>query len=500
MNNITSTRLGQVSYSHYFLKYCIAFGFVFMVGVMTANVEAQMRLPWGSDKTTIAKPLDFTAIVEQSKPAVVKVIGIRKVKERQQQYPPGFENMPEMFRRHFFGAPQPQPRNREKQALGSGFIITNDGYIVTNEHVIARADEIIVRLGDRREFNATLVGVDKRSDIALLKIELKNLPIIKFGDSDDVQEGQWVIAIGSPFGLDFSVSAGIVSAKGRSLPNDKNENYVPFIQSDVAINPGNSGGPLLNLEGEAIGVNSQIYTRDGGSLGISFTIPSSVVVNVVEQIRDKGFVSRGWLGIAFQEITSDLADSFDMGKPEGALVVRVIEDSPAEKAGLEAGDIIVAFNDVPIVLSGDLPHLIGNQTSGSKIKLDFLRDGKRSVAYPVLTSLDSDEEGSDKSGQITGSASRLGFRVEELTPQQRERYQINSGVIVSEISSGSLVDRAGISRGDVVLRVNGKQINSMRDFESLIKVEAGTALRLYILTRNGSYRYVGLRMPKSDAK
>lgn len=300
--------------------------------------------------TARAELPDFTPLVEQASPAVVNISTRQKLPDRAmargQLSIPDLEGLPPMFR-DFLERSIPQvPRNprgqqREAQSLGSGFIISNDGYILTNNHVVADADEILVRLSDRSEHKAKLVGADPRSDVAVLKIEAKNLPTLKLGDSNKLKVGEWVLAIGSPFGFDHSVTAGIVSAKGRSLPN---ESYVPFIQTDVAINPGNSGGPLLNLQGEVVGINSQIFTRSGGFMGLSFAIPIDVALNVADQLKKAGKVSRGWLGVVIQEVNKDLAESFGLDKPSGALVAQLVEDGPAAKGGLQVGDVILSLN------------------------------------------------------------------------------------------------------------------------------------------------------------
>ena len=282
---------------------------------------------------------DFATIVEETSPAVVKIIAQAKApspaaREQLEE----LEQLPDALRRFF--------QDREPQAprgggTGSGFIISKEGYIVTNHHVVAQADEVIVRLSDRREFDATVIGTDQRSDLALLQVDANDLPFLQLGKSSELKVGEWVLAIGSPFGLDYSVTAGIVSAKGRSLPTERGENYVPFIQTDVAINPGNSGGPLFNLQGEVVGVNSQIFTRSGGSIGLSFAIPAKVVKNIIEQLKVNGEVVRGWLGVSIQNVDRTLAESFDLDRPRGALVAQVGKDSPAERAGIESGDIIV---------------------------------------------------------------------------------------------------------------------------------------------------------------
>jgi serine protease Do len=288
--------------------------------------------------------------------------------------------MPDIFR-HFLTPQDPRSgqnfgQQPKTSSLGSGFIISSDGYILTNNHVVQGADEIVVRLSDRRELNAQLIGADERADLALLKVEATGLLSVELGNSDTLKAGEWVLAIGSPFGFDYSVTAGIVSALGRSLPN---ENYVPFIQTDVAINPGNSGGPLFNLEGQVIGINSQIYTRSGGFMGVSFAIPISVAMDVAEQLKDKGRVSRGWLGVVIQEVNKDLAESFGLNKASGALVAQLVPGSPAEVGGLLSGDIITAFNGQEINMSTDLPHRVGRVKPGAKARLDIVRNGKTKV-------------------------------------------------------------------------------------------------------------------------
>ncbi|MEQ8937246.1 MAG: trypsin-like peptidase domain-containing protein, partial [Gammaproteobacteria bacterium] len=299
---------------------------------------------------TFARELpDFTSLVDENSAAVVNISTSSK-RPMANGMPPGFnlpdipENSPfyEFFKKYFGDIPEGQGPSQERSSLGSGFIISKDGYVITNHHVIRDADEVIVRLNDRREFVADVIGSDERSDIAVIKIDASDLPVLKLGKADDLRVGEWVLAIGSPFGFDYSVTAGIVSAIGRSLPN---ENYVPFIQTDVAINPGNSGGPLFNLDGEVIGVNSQIYSRTGGFMGLSFAVPVDVVESVYKQLRDKGRVSRGWLGVLIQDVTRELAESFEMEHPHGALIAKVLDDGPAQMAGIEVGDIIIEYDN-----------------------------------------------------------------------------------------------------------------------------------------------------------
>ncbi|WP_312289333.1 Do family serine endopeptidase, partial [Stutzerimonas nitrititolerans] len=301
---------------------------------------------------------DFTPLVESASPAVVNISTKQKLPARGAgAHMPDLEGLPPIFREFFErsipGMPSDRDQQREAQSLGSGFIFSEDGYILTNNHVVADADEIIVRLPDRSELEAKLVGADPRTDVAVLKVEGKGLPTVQLGDSSKLKVGEWVLAIGSPFGFDHTVTAGIVSATGRSLPN---ESYVPFIQTDVAINPGNSGGPLFNLKGEVIGINSQIFTRSGGFMGLSFAIPIDVAMDVANQLRTDGKVSRGWLGVVIQEVNKDLAESFGLERPAGALVAQVMDGGPAAKGGLRVGDVILSLNDESIVMSADLPH------------------------------------------------------------------------------------------------------------------------------------------------
>ena len=343
-------------------------------------------LLWLVASSSLASSLpDFTKLVEENSAAVVNISTKQK---RSLRHPSikGFEmpDLPEdspfndLFRR-FFGegnGGEGHERQYDSRSLGSGFFISEDGYLLTNHHVAVDADEILVRLSDRREFVAEVVGTDKRSDIALLKIDADNLPVVKVGGSTDLKVGEWVLAIGSPFGFDHSVTQGIVSAKGRSLPSDS---YVPFIQTDVAINPGNSGGPLFNLDGQVVGVNSQIYSRTGGFMGLSFAIPIEMAMDVAEQLKTRGHVTRGWLGVLIQDVTRQLAESFGMDTPHGALVAKVLEGSPAEKAGIRVGDIIVSFDGKRIGNSSVLPPLVGATRIGRKVELKVIREGRRPV-------------------------------------------------------------------------------------------------------------------------
>jgi serine protease Do len=419
---------------------------------------------------------DFTQLVEQASPAVVNISTTQKLPERKvsDQQAPDLEGLPPMLR-EFFERGMPQQRaprgggQREAQSLGSGFIISPDGYILTNNHVITGADEIIVRLADRSELKAKLVGTDPRSDVALLKIDGKDLPVLKLGKSQDLKAGQWVVAIGSPFGFDHTVTQGIVSAIGRSLPN---ENYVPFIQTDVPINPGNSGGPLFNLNGEVVGINSQIYTRSGGFMGVSFAIPIDVAMDVSNQLKSGGKVSRGWLGVVIQEVNKDLAESFGLDKPAGALVAQIQDDGPAAKGGLQVGDVILSMNGQPIVMSADLPHLVGALKAGSKAKLEVIREGKRQNVELTVGAIPEegatlDALGNTKPG-AERSSNRLGIAVAELTDEQKKTFELKSGVVIKEVQDGPAA-LIGLQPGDVITHLNNQAIDTTKQFTDIAK-------------------------------
>ncbi|APU29617.1 DegQ family serine endoprotease [Pseudomonas chengduensis] len=430
-----------------------------------------VALLWGQSLLAQASLPDFTDLVEEASPAVVNISTRQKMPERAVAGQPGLpdlEGLPPMFR-EFFERSIPQiPRNpggrqREAQSLGSGFIISPDGYIMTNNHVVADADEIIVRLSDRSELEAKLIGADPRSDVALLKVEGKDLPVVRLGKADDLKVGEWVLAIGSPFGFDHSVTAGIVSAKGRNLPSDS---YVPFIQTDVAINPGNSGGPLFNLQGEVVGINSQIFTRSGGFMGLSFAIPMEVAMQVADQLKADGKVTRGWLGVVIQEVNKDLAESFGLDKPAGALVAQVLEDGPADKGGLQVGDVILSLDGKPIVMSADLPHLVGGLKPGEKAELDVVRDGSRKKLNVTVGTLPEEGQELASSGSAQGgerSNNRLGVTVVELTAEQKKGLDLKGGVVVKEVLNGPAA-MIGLRPGDVITHLNNQAIDSISAF------------------------------------
>lgn len=469
---------------------------------------------------------DFTELVEETSPSVVNIATIKHTRTNQygeiaERYNLPKE-VPEIFR-HFFDqfeqfgqgkgfggqAPFNQPPQSqspygqgqpkaEKSSLGSGFIISSDGYILTNNHVVQGADEIIVRLSDRRELDAELIGADERADLALLKVKATGLPEVEMGNSDKLKVGEWVLAIGSPFGFDYSVTAGIVSALGRSLPN---ESYVPFIQTDVAINPGNSGGPLFNLDGEVVGINSQIYTRSGGFMGVSFAIPISVAMDVAEQLKEKGKVSRGWLGVVIQEVNKELAESFGLRKAKGALVAQLLPGSPAEAGGLLSGDIITTFNGNEINLASDLPHHVGRVKPGSEAKLHIVRNGKTKIIKLEIGTLP------DENGQTLGSAwqnmpkpapqvNRLGVVVAELSGQQQRRQNgaTVSGVVVQKVNGGQDGALSGLMVGDVISMIHGEHIRSVADFNRIVELlPEGRSVPMQIV-RRGSTLFIPLRL------
>ena len=441
---------------------------------------------------SLAQLPDFTELVAEAGPAVVNISTTQKPQGRFGQYDLP-EGVPDIFR-HFFGVPQnprsiPRGNSQERASLGSGFIVSDDGYVLTNNHVIDGADHIFVRLNDRREFEAQLIGSDPSSDLAVLKIEAKNLPTVSIGDSEKLKVGEWVVAIGSPFGFDYSVTAGIVSAKGRSLPN---ENYVPFIQTDVAINPGNSGGPLFNLEGKVVGINSQIYTRSGGFMGLSFAIPMNVAMEVVEQLKETGTVTRGWLGVAIQEVDKDLAESFGLKKAAGALVSQVVPNGPADEAGVQNGDIITQFNGKEVILSSDLPHLVGRVRPGTQAKLKVVRHGKTKTLTVKIGALPQ-ESGVIANNRVPAKQeNRLGIEVVDLTDTQKKQWD-TEGVLVQNVSQGAGAN-AGLIQGDVITMIYSEMIRDMADFDRVVKqLPAGRLVPMRIV-RRGSPMFISIRV------
>ena len=438
---------------------------------------------------------DFTTIVQKNSGAVVKIMSTQKSPEMEGLPPDidprALEQMPEIFRHLFQYRGQPQ---RERQSMGSGFLVSADGYILTNHHVVDGADAVTVRLADRREFEARIVGSDKRSDIALLKVEARDLPVVSFGNTDELEVGEWVVAIGSPFGLDYSVTAGIVSARGRSLPSDGDTgNYVPFIQTDVAINPGNSGGPLFNLDGEVVGINSQIYTRSGGSIGLSFAIPISVAIDVMEQLKASGHVVRGWLGVGIQDVDRALAESFGLDKPAGALISQVEPGGPAEKAGVRVGDVVIEFDGQPVNESADLPHIVGMVKPGTRSAMKVIREGKKTDLRITVGELESaDDEGSVAQASATGG--RIGLVIDDLDQQQKAQLRINGGVVVREVARGKAGDRAGLRPGDVITLIGSESVRDAKRFGEIVAaLPSGTHVPVRLL-RGGQAGFVAIRI------
>lgn len=446
---------------------------------------------------------DFTELVESNSPSVVnistkqhKTLSNRLNKEFQMPELPEGSPFNEFFR-HFFGeglGQQQEPREYDARSLGSGFIISDDGYIMTNFHVVNGADEILVRLSDRREYLAKVIGMDKTSDVALLKIDAKGLPVAKIGTTSKLKVGEWVLAIGSPFGFDHSVTAGIVSAKGRSLPN---ENYVPFIQTDVAINPGNSGGPLFNLDGEVVGINSQIYSRTGGFMGLSFAIPIELAMNVVDQLRTRGHVTRGWLGVMIQDVTRELAESFGMKHPYGALVARVMPDSPSEKAGIEAGDVILKFNGTKLESSSMLQHLVGASRIDKPAEIELLRNGERKTVFVNIGELKGDLAQGDTEETIKQNAAPLGMNVVDLTRELREQHKIEGvkGVFVESVTPGA-AKNAGIEPGDVIQMINRVRVANLGEFKAALKGLPKGGNIAVLIHRGNASRFIVLQVPK----
>ena len=456
-------------------------------------------------KVAAAELPDFTVLVEQNSPAVVNISTTQKIK-RSQRMPHGFtipeipEGSPfgDLFR-HFFGEGDGNgevPEEFKTQSLGSGFIVDAAGYVVTNYHVIKDADEIIVKLSDRRELKAKVIGGDERSDMALLKIDADDLPVVKIGKSSTVKVGEWAMAIGSPFGFDHSVSVGVISAIGRNLPS---ENYVPFIQTDVAINPGNSGGPLFNLKGEVIGINSQIYSRTGGFMGLSFAIPVDVAMDVVAQLKEKGKVARGWLGILIQDVNRELAESFGMDDPRGAVVLQVVPDSPAEKAGFKVGDVVIEFNGKQIIRSSDLPLAVGRAPIGVKAHVKLIREGKKKTLSVLIAELPPEDvlaENDPAAVTRKGKESRLGLVVEDLTAEQRQRLKLGDrGIVVREVEKGPAQD-ASIRRGDVILMIDNKDIKNIKQFKKIVKgLKKGKSTPV-LVQRGNAPVFLPLKIPK----
>ncbi|MCL4137708.1 UNVERIFIED_CONTAM: hypothetical protein GTU68_036003 [Idotea baltica] len=412
---------------------------------------------------------NFSALVDTEGDAVVKISVISLSGQEGFSGIPGLdlEQIPENYRRFFEQLPlNPDRGQRRGTGFGSGFIIDSEGYVITNAHVVEGAVDIKVGLHDRRELSATLVGTDKSSDIAVLKVEATNLPVVKIGDSDKIKVGEWVLAIGSPFGFEHTATQGIVSALSRSLPD---ETYIPFIQTDVAVNPGNSGGPLFNTSGDVIGVNSQIYSRSGGYQGLSFAIPINVAMSIAEQLRETGFATRGWLGVRIQNVDQSLAESFGLSRPEGALISEVTPDSPADKAGYLPGDIILSFNDREVPFSSALPPLVGVVKPGYTVSSMVLRDGDKKNIKVTIEPLEQDVNNARAKVSKGKRLSSLGATVAPVSQDELDELGIEHGVRVVDVADSSAAFSADVMPGDIIVSLNLAKVESVKQLESLLE-------------------------------
>jgi len=472
-------------------------GFAFVL--CCATIVAAIY-PYQSATAQLRTLPDFTDLVDQVGPSVVNIRTLEKVVSRAAPGGPGDEEMLEFFRR--FGLPMPNtprpaprsnrpPEDEQPKGVGSGFIFSSDGLIMTNAHVVEGADEVLVTLTDKREFKAKILGSDKRSDVALVKIEATGLPAIKVGDVGRLRVGEWVMAIGSPFGLENTVTAGIVSAKQRDTGD-----YLPFIQTDVAINPGNSGGPLINMRGEVVGINSQIYSRSGGFMGISFAIPMDEAVRVVEQLRTQGRVSRGRIGVQIGQVSKEVGESMGLGKAQGALVTGVEAGAPAEKAGVEAGDIILKFDGKPIEKSGDLPRIVGAIKPGTKSTVTVFRRGSMKDLTVTVAEIEADKVAAKPEApevKPKGVAGQLfGLSVSDITEAQKKELKLKSGVRVE--ASTDAAARAGLREGDIILSVGNAEIASARDLEAAL-AKHDRKKSLSVLFRRGDWTQFAVIKP-----
>ena len=488
---------------------CILKNFFYVALSIASITTVPSALGIGPVAMAAAVLPDFTDLVDKTGPAVVNIRTTEKQRSVQGMPGPGADDqeMQEFFRR-FFGvpvppnqqqpdrAPKPKKRGAPPQSdeevprgVGSGFIISADGYVMTNAHVVDGADEVYVTLTDKREFKAKIIGSDKRTDVALVKIEGTNLPRLMMGDSDKIRAGEWVIAIGSPFGLENTVTAGIISAKARDTGD-----YLPLIQTDVAVNPGNSGGPLINMRGEVIGINSQIYSRSGGYMGISFAVPIDEAMRVSDQLKQSGKVTRGRIGVQIGELTKEVAESLGLAKAQGALVQRVEVGSPAEKAGVEAGDIIQKFNGVMIDRSTDLPRMVGNVKPGTRAALTVWRKGTVRELPITVAEMESEKVAAkreEKKQKPEAAANSLGLVVSDLTDTQRKELKVDGGVSVDSAEGAAV--KAGLRAGDIILRLNNTDIKDSRQFAAVVAKLESKKMAVVLVRRGDASQFVPIR-------
>ena len=438
---------------------------------------------------------NFTEVVEKNIPAVVivhakkKILGNNNINQSMPNLP---EELKPFLDKFFDGENGNPSEPRKAPSFGSGFILTKDGYIMTNNHVIANSDEITITMSDQTELSAKLVGSDKRSDLALLKVDADDLPTVNIGTSENLKLGEWVLAIGSPFGFDHTVTAGIVSGKKRNLPN---ESYVPYIQTDVAINPGNSGGPLFNLNGDVVGVNAQIYTRSGGFMGVSFAIPAETLSNVYKQLKKDGKVKRGWLGVYIQEVDKDLAISFGLDKPKGAVVAKILDKSPAQKSGLMQGDVILSFDNKDVKKSKDLPLLVGSTEVNSSVRVKILRN--KSIIYKNITieELPEDTQIASMREKSIDNKTISGLTVSDINETTKKSLNIYGGIKVDEISSEQL-NQSKIQVNDIITHINNKPIFNVNDFSKKIQNIKDNTVANLLVYRNSTPVYLAIKISK----
>ncbi|GAB6034664.1 DegQ family serine endoprotease [Galenea microaerophila] len=476
------------------LKQLFVAGALALATLGMASMPAQAGI---FDSNRTAQLPDFTKLAEENTKVVVNISTTKHIKA---SVPPVFHGMPDDILRFFFGMPpgaipgQPMPRQLPEEvvrSLGSGFIISSDGYILTNNHVVAGADEVVVKLYDRKEMKAKVVGTDPKTDVALLKIDATDLPYAKIGSAKNLKIGQWVLAIGEPFGLSYTVTHGIISALGRALPSDT---YVPFIQTDVPINPGNSGGPLINMKGEVVGINAQIYSKSGGYMGLSFSIPIDIAMNVAEQIKENGHVVHGFLGVQVQEVNGELAKSFGMDKPQGALVAEVVKGSAADKAGLKPGDIIIEFDGHTVHRSTELPPIVGIAPVGKPLKMKILRQGKEKTLTVKLQPL-PDEESLASAGENSNTGN-FGAMVRELKPEELKALNLPFGVQIVSVVEGGAAQKAGILPGDILVTLNFQPVKSIPQLIRILKdAPKGRAIPVRVI-RDGHSLFLPLVLGK----